>query len=178
GKKLIDKVNNHLLSSNNKRLNIAFLGRLSLENEVAKFTQSIELLRKKGFTVSMKWVGDGPLRSLAETVGEVTGFVNEPTQYLQTADIIFVSSYLSLLEAQSLGKICCSFYSHALKKRYLETYPGSQWCVVAEEPQQLLEQLLKLTDSEALTLRTAGKDWATLQTWEKVTDTYEAIWNS
>jgi len=157
---------------------IVFLGRLSPENEVEKYLELFRFLKKKFPQLEITWVGDGPLRNTCAAVGKVTGMVENPEKYLRTADFVGASSYLSLFLAQSVGKVCLSFYSHNLKKRYLETFPSSEALVIETTSSKMVERISKLVkeQNEYLRLSTLANQSARNNSWKTVTQIYLLLW--
>ena len=155
-----------------------FCGRLSSENEITKYITLLNELKSNQVAFEMTWVGDGPLRGKCEEVGTVTGFVASPIQYLRNADIVFAASYLSILQAQSIGKVVGAFYSHPLKQRYLETFPGAKVMIITDQISEMEEKLLKLLfeDRQYEKLSQQAQKFAQQQTWDKVTNAYETLW--
>ena len=122
----------------------------------------------------MTWVGDGSLRSNCEQIGEVTGFVKNISKYIVNAELVFASSYLSILEAQMLEKIVCAFYSNPLKKEYLELYPGSEYMLISGSVKNLIKKMELLYASSVTLKKTKhdAKKYASQQTWKSVVDIY------
>jgi len=160
-------------------INCAYIGRLEAVNEIERYVMLIKNL-KKNLTVKMTWVGDGSYRVACQKIGKVTGMIDQPSNYLQTADYVFANSYLSILEAQSMGKVVVALYSHKLKQRYLESYPGSEYLIMATDPldaQVKIEELI-IDRQKFSVLSSNGQKFARTQTWEKVLHSYEEIWNT
>jgi glycosyltransferase involved in cell wall biosynthesis len=128
----------------------------------------------------LTWVGDGAWRDECEQVGVVTGMVDNPLKFLKKADVVLANSYLSILEAQALGKIVLALYTHPLKQKYLETFPGSKMMLVAGDAQELVANFLSLLAKPALMrqYQTLARIWAGQQTWEKVAAQYFKLWQN
>lgn len=159
---------------------LVFLGRLEAVNDLELYLQFVKLLKKKLPTLTITWVGDGEYNSECEKLGQVTGFVADPTSYIAKATLVCASSYLSMLKAQSLGKVICAFHSNLLKQRYLETFPGVSYTLMDNSAAQMTNKAVELlrNPSHHQQLEQAARVWATAQTWHKVADTYEQIWES
>ncbi|MBU0576290.1 glycosyltransferase family 4 protein [Patescibacteria group bacterium] len=160
-----------------KKLQIVFVGRLELENDLKKYLILAKKLKKHRL-VDITWVGDGDYKNDCQKYGTVTGMIKNTTSVLAKADLVWSASYLSILEAQALGKIVCAFYSHPLKQRYLEIYPGSKLMLIESNVERLSRQILGLLDNSKTLKKysTHAYNWAMEQTWEKVADTYEKLW--
>lgn len=155
-----------------------FFGRLTSENDVPAYITFCTALKAEYPKLRITWIGDGPLAQECQKVGVVKGMVSDPLQELSQADVVLSASYLSILQAQAAGKLVVALYSHHLKQRYLETYPGSQWLVMGKDPTVIAAQLGQLW-REPQRLRRLVADaqtWAQHMTWENVTDTYEQLW--
>lgn len=150
---------------------IVFLGRLEPENDILLYLEAAKIIQRKLPHQEFLFVGDGSLRAEAEKVGKVTGMVPDPTIYLQDAKMVWSASYLSMIQAQRVGKVIGAMYSHALKKRYLETYPGTDSLILSSDPQKFSELCLKAPKS-------TKNSWAQQQTWPKVVNQYLHLWLS
>ncbi len=161
-----------------KQFSIVFTGRLVEENEIEKYFETIEYLRQTNTHIKVVWVGDGPYHQLCAQVGKVTGMIDQKSimRYLQTADLVFASSYLSILTAQAMGKLVVAFFSHALKASYLRDYPGAKFMILAKEPRKLVKQLNHLSGSQQQKMSRDASRWANQQTWPKLAEAYLALW--
>lgn len=157
---------------------IVFLGRLESENDVSLYIHAAKIIKKKLPHQQFLFVGDGSLRAEAEKVGKVTGMVPDPAQYLQNARIVWSASYLSMLQAQRAGKVVGAMYSHDLKKRYLETYPGRSAMILHFDPQKFSELCIDMLQnvSERKKKQQVAYAWASQQTWKKVAEQYLRLW--
>ncbi|OIO44505.1 MAG: hypothetical protein AUJ41_02550 [Candidatus Pacebacteria bacterium CG1_02_43_31] len=166
-------------SHDRSQINIAFIGRLSNDNEVEKYLKTVEILMTMGHKVNITWIGDGEYRQKCKKLGEVTGFVKNISQYFVNKDLIFSSSYLSILEAQLIGNNVCSFYSNDLKKEYLESFPGSKYLLIANTPESMINKITLLFDSPKSQNQTKieAREFAKQQTWSKVLNIYLKLWN-
>jgi glycosyltransferase involved in cell wall biosynthesis len=161
----------------NKKFQIIFVGRLETENNIEKYLKLAQEL-KINQKLEITWVGDGSYKQKCQKLGKVTGMVKNVSSYLATANLVWAASYLSILEAQSQGKIVCAFYDHLLKKRYLETYPGSAHMLVETDIKQMKEQILNLLEKPQVSKKFSqqAKNWTKQQTWSKVTNDYLNLW--
>ena len=158
---------------------VIFLGRLADDTGVYAYLELIDLLKENWpGGVEVTWVGDGPLRSLCEATGSVTGMVDFPEKHIPPADVVFASSYLSMLLSQALGKIVISTYDSPIKRRYIETYPGHETLKHADNPHQLLQELMTLAKHKKNWRQAQEKSQATAEklTWIAVADQYARLW--
>lgn len=160
-----------------KRLKIVFLGRLVNENAVAEYCRLAEQLEQNGLKVSITWVGDGPLKKQCRAYGEVTGMVRQPQRQLRQADVVWSSSYLSILSAQALGKPVWALWDNELKHRYLASLPNHLGLTVAGSADSLWR---KVYDPATMGWRATAvrgqcsSDWP--PTWDEVTQQYLSFW--
>lgn len=159
-------------------LKFVFVGRLEKDTDILLYLKLLEELQIKKTAFEIIWVGDGSLRSECEKYGEVTGFVKNVSQYILQADFVFASSYLSILEAQSLQKIVLSFYSNPLKKEYLESFPGSQYMLIAGTVENMLKKLDHVCSTRRLRsdMQTKAQQFALSCTWTAVVEKYLQLW--
>lgn len=160
---------------NNKKNNttqLVFLGRLSKDNDLEMYLRFVDLLKKSSANVTVTWIGDGEYKQECSKYGEVTGMLTDYSEYLEKADFVLASSYLSILEANSLGKQVLAFYSHDLKKRYLETYPIKDGLVIANDVDTLVSVAQEINEYNGQEIIEATKEY----TWKHVTDTYISLW--
>lgn len=165
------------IKKSRKKLQIIFVGRLEAENDLKKYLSLAKKL-KSVLDIEITWVGDGFYREECEQYGQVTGMVKDLTKYIVRADLVWSASYLSILEAQAQGKIVCAFYSQQLKERYLKSYPGSVYMLVASSEEQLKKQILELLENRQLLNKYSAQaqQWASQQTWAKITNQYQQLW--
>lgn len=159
-------------------LNITFLGRLEKENCLELFLKLLTELTEEKLKINITWVGDGHYRSICEKWGKVTGMVSNVRKYITNADVVFSSSYLSMLEAEAQGKIVCALYDNPLKKRYLETFPGQAGLLIDDAAEKLVPRVLGLlkNDHRFAQISKQNAAFAQSQTWNKVADIYEELW--
>ncbi len=168
---------NQKKTKHKKILNIVFIGRLVKENDIALYCQFLDLLQHKNQAFRIVWLGEGASRSQCEQYGFVTGMIEKPEFVLKKADVVFASSYLSILLARSLGKPVWSLYSHKLKQRYLETLPNTAGMTIAGNASDLYhsvyDEVVNNWRSSAITAH-YSPTWP--PTWEEVASAYEKLW--
>ena len=165
------------LHRQNKKLKIVFLGRLEAENSLDKYLDLAKKLQSQ-LEFEITWVGDGIYREDCQKLGQVIGMVKDVTPYLKQADLVWSASYLSILEAQALGKVACSFYDHPLKEKYLKLYPNIASMLVEYKVSQLEQQILRLVRQPKIWQKFAQRayNWSSQQTWKKMANQYQKLW--
>lgn len=127
--------------------------------------------------------GDGDQRETAEQFViankmPVTflGSIPEAAKKISEYELLFVSSYLAIIEGLSQGVAIIAFFDNQLKYDYLvDGTPFRNWIHVFTKPEELSLLLqsksIKAPPIEAIT-------WARNQTWEILTDQYEQLWHT
>lgn len=161
------------------QLNFTFIGRLEKDTDINLYLDFLQMLKDKKIDFKVTFVGDGSLKNQCQKYGTVIGFVKNISKYIVDSDIVFASSFLSILEAQCLGKVVLAFYSNELKKDYLELYPGSKFMFITNSVDNMLAKLELILKSRKLFhhMELEAKQFAQQQTWDKVVDIYLKLWN-
>lgn len=155
---------------------IVFIGRLEAVNDLETTLTFLSLVKDKYPKIQISFVGDGSWRTECEKLGQVTGLVSDPSRFLFDCDLVCANSYLSILEAQALGKPVCAFYSNSLKEKYLRGYPGAKLMLIGNDPKAMMRRAESLTKKQISGLARKIKDFATTQTWQNVLNTYLQLW--
>lgn len=161
-----------------KGVKILLIGRLANDIGVNLYTTALILLRANHIPFKMKALGDGELRSDVEKVGTVLGFVSNPDEFINKTDIVFASSYLTILESIARGKLVIAVYDNPLKGDYLKLAPFSKWIEIVSNVggvNKIVEQYEK-SKAKYATILSEGKQWANSQTWSKVKEMYYSLW--
>lgn len=158
------------------RIRIIFVGRVEEDNGVGVYSEVLRMLFEKGVVFEFVALGDGSMRTEFEKYGEVRGFVKDLKTAIDGADIVFASSYLSILEALSYGKPVFSVYQNELKKDYLRMTPFAKWIEVDSNPKKIAEKIELLVSGKVKSNAEDAKVWLEKNTWEDVTNIYEKLW--
>lgn len=158
--------------NNNSKLKICFVGRIAGDNGIEMYVEILELIQDKNIKFEFEAVGDGELRKQFEKFGKVYGFVEDPKLFIKKADIIFASSYLSILESLVLGKLVVSVYDNPLKKDYLEMTPFRESIVITDNPKIAVEKIVENKSNRT------EFEWVRKQTWEYLSNQYIQLWKS
>lgn len=161
----------------NQPLRVTFIGRLEPDTAVPQYIELIAVLRQAGMIVNCTWVGDGSLRQQCASVGTVAGWQTDTLKWLRVSDIICASSYLSMLQAQAAGRLVISLYTNQLKKMYLESYIGSQYCIISNSAAVAAKRVVSLLEQpEALReLQQGAKSVAATLTWQHIGEMYQQL---
>lgn len=162
-----------------KQFKILFIGRLEKDTGIPTYLKTLEILRRQGVTFTFEACGDGSLREEIERWGKVHGFIDDLGPFLARSDIVFTSSYLSILESMNMKRLIFSTYDNPLKKDYLKKTPFSEWIIIESNPARLADKIISLLKNRRLKnqLVDKGYNWVKQQTWEEVTNLYLKLWN-
>ncbi len=156
-----------------------FIGRLDPDNSIKKYLRVFDILKDKKVKFSFTAVGDGKLRKLTSKYGKVTGFVANPIQYIDKADFVFASSYLSIIEALARKRIVISMYDNDLKEDYIKMSPCSQFVFNSSSENDVASYIDEFIINPKMYDKTSNKShlWAKEQNWVKIVNTYLKLWN-
>ncbi len=91
-------------------------------------------------------------------------------KYLKKYDFAFVPRYLAILEALAAGIPVIAHYNNKIKFDYLNLAPFVKYITIFNDPHKT--NLTNLTKTNI----SAGQIWAKSQTWTKLADIYEKLW--
>ena len=171
---LKSKVKN--FGKNRKSMNILLLGRLEEDNGVKIYLEALRKLKNRGISYKLTVCGDGNYRRQFGRYGNVHGFVNNLNKYIDRADFIFASSYLSILEAFLRSKKVFSVYQNELKRDYLTLSPFAKYVSVAGDSETLASQVVSSISGGKVPYNKPAYFWARKQTWSRVADIYLKLW--
>jgi len=174
------KTQNSKLKTQNysSKLKILFIGRLEEDTGVLIYLKALELMRQKKISFEFEACGNGSLRGEVERYGMVYGFVKDIGKYIVRSDFVFTSSYLSILEAISRGKIVFSVFQNKLKEDYLKMSPFAKWIIIENSPEKIIEKIhyFMKHQKEKKEILDIAYSWVKMQTWEKVISIYLQLW--
>lgn len=98
-------------------------------------------------------------------------YTNVPnaSRFIPKYDFAFVSRYLAILEALASNIPVLAHYNNAIKYDYLTMAPFAKFIHIFHNPKKAD---LKFNKKQIL----QGQVWAKQQTWKKLADTYEKLW--
>jgi glycosyltransferase involved in cell wall biosynthesis len=170
----LGKVKETKKNTANKITNITFFGRLEVDNGLNCYLDALEQLKEKKLLFAFIAVGDGALQVDAKKYGAVTGFVTDYKKYIESADIVFASSYLSIMEALFYKKTVIAVATNPLKKDYLQLAPFAKWIYIAETKEQIVDVVINSKNNDKQ--KNEAYQWVKKQTWEEVVMLYIKLW--
>lgn len=171
-------INLNKTQSSSVKLKIIFIGRLDEDMGISIYLKALEVLKNRKIDFRFEALGDGSLRKSVEQYGKVYGFVKDLNQYIQKADMVFASSYLSILEAMMYKKLVFAVYDNPLKEDYLKMAPFAKWIVIEDSSEKLAGKIEYFIQHREEKEKNVNKvyEWIKTQTWQKTVDTYLALW--
>ena len=173
-----ERVKYQISNINSKKLKILLIGRLEKDIGIPIYLKTLILLKEKRIDFEFEACGDGLLRKEVERYGKVHGLVENLRPYIEKANIVFASSYLSILEAMKAKKLIFSTFDNPLKEDYLKLSPFAKWIIIENSARSLASRIEHFMNrsSEYEKAVNAGYKWASQQSWQKVTDLYIKLW--
>ncbi len=156
-----------------------FFGRLDGQTGILDYIKAYNLVKRKYPDFVMTVVGEGKLKVRIPKGVNVIGFRKDIYPYIQKNRLIFVSRYLSMLEALASKREVIATYDNAVKRDYLLLSPFKKYIHVGSSASEIADIVITLlgrkTPSKELYM---GAKWAQTQTWDKVATTYLSLWNT
>ena len=186
----------------NKKLHILFIGRLEEDIGIEFYLEAIRKLKEKK-DVAVTFLGDGSFKKEAKELGKVVpqwqnchsgkrsasrirSWTSQDdadekevrnsylSETMQGADVVFASSYLSILSAMAAKKPIVAVYTNPLKRDYLTMTPFGKFISVVDSAEGIVNQVQNLEKTHAKVEQ--AYVWAKEQTWEKVVASYLHLW--
>lgn len=168
-------INAKLASKKNRR--ILFYGRLDRQTGIRIYEKAYNLLQKKGKDLSFAVIGEGDYR-LESSNTDVSPFKSDLRKEVINSRFIFVSRYLSMLEAMAHKRLVIAVYDDEIKRDYLVRSPFRKYvdiCSTPQKVQKLIDYYLDNPRKETKRIEEAYK-WVLDQNWNSVVSVYEKIW--
>lgn len=164
-----------IYNTESKKLTLGFVGRISEDNGVSIYEKALNELKKLNIAFSFLVFGDGNEKEKFATYGKLMGMVNPD---ISSVEILFASSYLSILEGLINKKLIIAVYNNELKKDYLMLSPFSKYIMITNNPHAIVETVNKYVQSSGTfeNRLIEGYEFAKEQTWEKVAEIYVKLW--
>lgn len=155
-----------------------FFGRLDDQTGIKEYIKAFELIKKRypGFKLTV--VGEGHLKSQIPSDVTIIPFKKNIEKYISENRFIFVSRYLSMLEALVQKREVIAVYDNPVKRDYLIDSPFKKYVYIAKNSEEIaqivLSSLKNPKTGEKMT--ESGYLWAKEQSWENVINTYLRLW--
>lgn len=154
-----------------------FFGRLDSQTGILEYIASYKKLKKLYPKFAFTVVGEGEFsKNLPRTVKKVN-FNSDVEKYLSSSRFVFVSRYLSMLEALALKKEVIAVFTDPVMKDYLLMSPFKNYIDVVGSHEEITEAVVSKLQTGGDEVRIQkGYEWAIKNTWEKVLERYLRLW--
>lgn len=167
-----------------------YVGRLEADTGIMTYLKALRLLKSKKINLKLDVFGEGRLAKRAKNYVKKNklkvrfhGTRADVSGVYDTAELAFVSRYLSIIEAMNASCLVIAAYNNQIKADYLECHPMAENFFITNSPAKIakdIEQLYLqgLIDSSQMSqkIQDAAK-WSTKQTWGLVADHYHKLWS-
>lgn len=162
------------------RLTSLFFGRFEQQTNGLQYAQAVREVKKAWPQFKALFIGDGPQLSKIEKIVDVKPFDPNVEDVISEARYIFVSRYLSMLEALSRRKLIFAYYDTPIKRDYLLSSPFIDFVIPVSNPKKLAEKLMYFSKhpQEERKIVERGYNWSRKHTWKKVAEEYLDLWNT
>lgn len=155
-----------------------FFGRLDDQTGILQYIKAYKIIKKKYPKFILTVVGEGSLGSKIPDDVNILGFQENVEDLIASNRFVFVSRYLSMLEALVQKKEVIAVYNSPIMKDYLEMSPFKKYVQIARDENDIVnfvrKSIEKGTDTNKID---KGYYWASRQTWNKVCDFYLRLWD-
>ena len=154
-----------------------FIGRLDEQTGVLEYARAMDLVREKYSGFRFKIVGNGKYFGKLKKYDPI-GFKADVTYYLQDSNFVFVSRYLSILEALANKRLIFAIFDNPLKEDYLRLSPFVKYIIIESSAKELAKKVQSFLKEEKAKnkLVEEGYEWVKMQSWDKVCEAYLSLW--
>lgn len=149
-----------------------FFGRLDEQTGILEYAKAVDEIKKRHPEFKFKIVGEGKFSNKLKRYKPVkfkTDLTNEYSKY----NFVFVSRYLSVLEALAQNREVFAIYDNPVKRDYLYMTPFKKMINIASNKEELIDQLeSKINDKSVINYRSKIHNYS----WESVVNTYLKLW--
>lgn len=163
-----------------KTENAVFFGRLDDQTGILEYLEAYTIIKKIYPKFSLTIVGEGRLRNKISKGIRVEGFARDIDHIISKHRFIFVSRYLSMLEALVQGREIIAVYDNPIKRDYLLMSPFKKYVSIAGNGREIADLVIKSLKNPNLNQKRTkeGKIWAQNSTWTKIAKKYIKLWNA
>ncbi|MBI2430716.1 MAG: glycosyltransferase family 4 protein [Candidatus Levybacteria bacterium] len=155
-------------------LKIMLIGRFEKDIGVFQYLETLDFLKKQKIDFRFEAYGEGLLQRQIEKYGKVYRYPKNIEEKIAGADVVFASSYLSILSAMAARKPVIAVYTNPLKKDYLTMIPFSKFISIVDSADKIADEVENLGKTQTRVEQAYA--WAKEQTWEKVMEMYLKLW--
>lgn len=162
---------------NENKYSAVFFGRLDDQTGFLTYLEAYKILKRKFPKFHLTVVGEGEFEGKIPKDVEYHPFTHDITPYIAKSRFIFVSRYLSMLEALSLNKEVIAVYDNPIKRDYLTMSPFSKFINVEKNAQEIAKVTAEILEKKSKTHLSLASKWAREQSWENIVNKYVKLWS-
>lgn len=154
-----------------------FFGRLDSQTGILEYVKAFRKIKEKFPKFKFTVVGEGELKRKIPKGIKIEKFTQDVSKYIGKSRFIFVSRYLSMLEALVQKKEVVAVYTDPIMKDYLMMSPFAKYtkvCKTSDEIAHIVIESLKTKPNNKKLEE--GCLWAKKQTWENILSVYLKLW--
>lgn len=156
-----------------------FFGRLDEQTGILEYIGAYKKIKEHYPKFALTVVGDGKFKRKIPKNVHLVEFIANIEPYIERNRFIFVSRYLSILEALVQKKMVIAIYDNPIKRDYLLLSPFKKYIKIAKNSEEaagfVIDDLENKSKDDYIDL---GYRWAIKQTWEKVSESYLKLWKT
>ena len=155
-----------------------FVGRLEEDTGLVAYIEAVKNIKN----VTVDIAGGGKLLSQVQAAARKNsritylGVSNNTCSLYGAYDVIFASSYLSMIEALQCDVPVIAYAQDLLKQDYLNSFPVATEIAIVSTIEQIQTELEKISTKEITQRTKKACLWARQQTWKKVYLVYKKLW--
>lgn len=155
-----------------------FFGRLDDQTGISQYLEAYKLIKKKYSKFRLTIIGEGKFCTKIPDNVAILPFDPDIEKHISGHRFIFVSRYLSMLEALVQKREVVAIYDNPIKKDYLLMSPFKEYVYIGKNPKDIADFVIKSMKSKDRNKKMieAGCLWAKKQTWEKIATAYLSLW--
>lgn len=154
-----------------------FFGRLDDLSGIKEYYKAFLRLKKIYPKFKFTVIGEGMYKKKLKNC-DISPFKSDISGLISTHKYIFVSGYLSMLEAMSYKKLVFAIYNNELKKDYLISSPFNNLVEICKNEGEIVEKIQFYENNLGQMKKKIQKayNWARTQSWEKLALEYQGLW--
>ncbi len=155
-----------------------FFGRLENQTNAYEYVLSGTKIKKILPKFSLAVVGDGPILEKIKSLADISPLDPNIEKKITSYRYIFVSRYLSILEALAQKRLVFAYYDNPIKKDYLLNSPLGEFVVPVNSVNKLTQKFLYYYNhpKEEEKMISKGYEWVRKNSWKNVAEAYLKLW--
>lgn len=152
-----------------------FFGRLDEQTGVETYRKAANLLKKQIPKFKLDIFGNGKLKKRIKEAKDVDSRIESR---INDYRFIFVSRYLSILEAMAAKKMVFAVFDNPIKEDYLKLSPFAKFINILSNEKDLASKVQFYYSNKNIEQKMINDayQWAKTQSWDAVVSVYEKLW--